>query len=73
MPSSGLRNKERDFPGGLMARTPYSRCRGSRFDPWGPRSYTLQLRVHTLQLRSLACHNKDQDPECCNQDSVQPK
>ena len=53
--------------------TPRARCRGSGFDPWGPRSYTLQLRVHTPQLRSLACHNKDQDPECCNQDSAQPK
>ena len=50
----------------VATETPHSRCRGPGFDPWGARSYTLQLRVHTPQLKSLTCHNKDRDPECCN-------
>ena len=28
------RYRRRDFPGGPVARTPYSQCRGSGFNPW---------------------------------------
>ena len=29
-----LSKKIRDFPGGPVAKTPCSQCRGPRFDPW---------------------------------------
>ena len=44
-------------PGGPVAKTPCSQCRGPRFDPGqGTRSHMLQLK----------------DPACCNKDLVQP-
>ena len=43
----------RDFPGGRMAKTLCSQCRGPEFDPdQGIRSHVLQLRAHS--------HNEDQ-------------
>ena len=29
-----IKEGERDFPGGPVAKTPHSQCRGPGFDPW---------------------------------------
>ena len=44
-------NKVRDFPGGPVAKTPYSQCRGPEFDPWSGNKIT---------------HATDKDPACCS-------
>ena len=37
--------EDRDFPGGLVAKTPRSQCRGPGFDPWyGTRPHRQQLK-----------------------------
>ena len=49
-----------DFPGGPVAKTLYSQCRGLGFHLWtGTRSYTPQLRVCMLQLKipQPPCHS----------------
>ena len=50
--------KTRDFPGGPVAKTPVSQCRGPGFSPAeGARPHMLPLRTRMLQLR-LAQPNK---------------
>ena len=44
--------QNQDFPGGPMANSLCSQCRGLRFNPWsGTRSHMLQVTVHTPQLK----------------------
>ena len=49
-----------DFPGGPVAKTPCSQCRGPGFDLWsGTRSHTLQLKIlhATTETEDPARHN----------------
>ena len=48
----------RDFPGGPVAKTPHSQCRGPRFNP-----LSENLIPHAA-TKDPACHNKD--PRCRN-------
>ena len=48
---SGIRNEYWDFPGGSVAKTPHSQCRGSGFYP-GSENHMLQPRVCMPQLRT---------------------
>ena len=45
----------RDFPGGPVAKTPHSQCRGRGFDPWSG---------------NWIPHATAKDPTCCNEDPV---
>ena len=56
-----------DFPGGPVAKTPGSQCRGPGFDPWPGTQipYTVTKNSHTVT-------KKIADPACCNQDQAQP-
>ena len=65
----------RDFPGGPVAKTPYSQCRGLVSTPGqGTRPCMLQLkRFHMPQLKIPQAATKTADPVCCNQDLGQPK
>ena len=48
--------RTRDFPGGPVAKTPRSQCRGPRFNPWsGNETY----------------HTTTKEPPCCNEDLAQ--
>ena len=41
-----LRHQLGDFPGGSVAKTPCSQCRGPGLDPaWGTRSHVMQLKI----------------------------
>ena len=48
----------RDFPGGPVAKTPYSLCRGPRFDSWLgnwiPHGGTESLHA-TMKIKDPAC------------------
>ena len=48
-----------DFPGGTVANTSHSQCRGPRFSAWlgTMRPHLLQLRVLMPQLKSLYIKN----------------
>ena len=49
---SELKRTNRDFPGGLVAKTPCFQCNDLGSVPGrGTRSHMLQLRVHVLQLK----------------------
>ena len=50
----------RDFPGGLVARTPHSQCRAPLFDPW------LGNYVPRATTKSLHTTRKTKDPACRN-------
>ena len=54
--------KNRDFPGGPVAKTPSSQCRELEFDPWSgnqmphataKRSPVLQLRPHIVKYINI--------------------
>ena len=58
-----------DFPGGPVAKTLSSQCKGPRFDPWsGTRSHMLQLKSSHATSKDSTCHNlkKKKDSTCCN-------
>ena len=51
-----------DFPGGPVAKTLWSHCRGPEFDLWsGTRSHMLQLQIlhATTEIDDPAGHNSD--------------
>ena len=63
------------FPGGPVAKTPCSPCRGTGFDPWSgnkiPHAATKrQLRVHRPQLKDSACCNNNL--ACATYDAAKP-
>ena len=54
--SNPIKNESGEFPGGPLAKTPYSQCREPGFDPWSgiphaatKRSCMLQLRLGTVK------------------------
>ena len=53
-----------DLPGGTVAKTPHSQCRGSGFDPWSgnqiPHGSTKSLKVKVNMLAAQSC------PTCCD-------
>ena len=52
--------EHKDFPGGPVAKTVRSQCRGPGFNPLpGTRSYMPQLRVCMLHLKLLHAVTKD--------------
>ena len=56
-----------DFPGGPVAKTPSSQCKGPRFDPWsGTRSHMLQLNSLHATSKDSTCHNLKKYSTCCN-------
>ena len=55
---SSLRRAERDFPGGLMAKTLPSHCRGPGFHPWSG-NWILHATTESL-------HAATKDPACSN-------
>ena len=56
-----------DFPGGPVADTSCSQCRGLGLIPGqGPRFHMPQLRVHMPQLAILQVTKKIKDPKCCS-------
>ena len=58
------RSWQGDFPGGLVAKTPNSLCRGlSSISGQG-------TRFHLLKLKKIP-HTASRDPACCNEDPVQ--
>ena len=66
-------NTVKDFPGGPLAKTPRSQCRGpgsSRGQ--GTRSFMPQLKILQPQLRIPPATTKIKDPTCYNQDPAQP-
>ena len=50
-----------DFPGGPVAKTPCSRCRGPRFDPWSEN--------YIPHAATKSSHAATKDPKCHNQRS----
>ena len=54
------RTRVGDFPGGPVAKTPGSQCRGPRFNPW------LGNWIPHATTKSL--HPTAKDPACCNKD-----
>ena len=54
-PTAQLKNSKRDFPGGPLAKTPCSQCRGPRLDPWPGILYAAakSLLATTKDWRSL--------------------
>ena len=56
-----------DFPGGPVAETPDSQCRGPGFDPWSE-----TWIPYTVTKNSRAVTKKIADPACCRQDKAQP-
>ena len=53
---------KRDFPGGPVAKTPHSQCRGPRFDPWlRNKSHMLQLWPSTAKYISILKNNKKKE------------
>ena len=56
-----------DFPGGPVAETPGSQCRGPGFDPWSE-----TWIPYTVTKNSRAVTKKIADPACCSQDQAQP-
>ena len=58
--------QNQDFPGGPMANSLCSQCRGLRFNPWsGTRSHMPQLKIPHAAM-------KTEDPEYCNYDLALP-
>ena len=56
---SSRSSRSRDFPGGPVAKTPHSQCRGAGLIPGqGTRPHMPQLKI--------------KDFMCCNQDPTQP-
>ena len=54
-----------DFPGGLVAETPHSLCRGLKFHLWSGNWIPLAA------MKKIP-HATSRDPECRNEDPVQP-
>ena len=67
------KNQLWDFPGGPLAKTPHSQCRGPGFDLWSgnyiPHDATKRSHVTT---KDSTCHTKIKDAVHLNQDPVQP-
>ena len=62
-----------DFPGGPVAKTLGSQCRGLGSIPGqGTRSHILQLRVHTLQLKNTHATVKMEELKGHDEDLAQP-
>jgi len=60
------KRKSRDFPGGPVAKTSCSQCRGHRFIPGhqGIRSHMPQLRLHMPQVKIPRVAKKTENPVC---------
>ena len=56
--------KKTDFPGGPVAKTPYSQCRGPGFNPWSGNWIP--------HASTKSSHAAVKDHLCCNKDPVQP-
>ena len=62
--SSYKREEGRDFPGGLVAKTPYSQCRGPGFNLWSGNS------IPHATINSS--HTATKDPKGPSQDPAKP-
>ena len=77
--------KGKDFPGGLVAKTPCSQCKGPGFDPWfGTRSHLPQLRVYMGNWKILCTTSKTwcsqiyiyigfNNERCCERSEIQTR
>ena len=67
-------NVKKDFPGGPVAKTPCSQCRGPGIQSLVREleAHMSQLRVHMQQIKILHAAMKTEDPCMCNQGLVQP-
>ena len=62
-----------DFPGGPVAKTPWSQYRGSgSISGQGSRSHMLQLRVPVVYATRSHVPYEDRQSQCRNEDTVQP-
>ena len=59
-----MRKKEIVFPGGPLAKTLSSQCRGPRFNPWS------ENEIPYATTKEPTC--RDEDPVCLDEDLVQP-